>query len=205
MFTWYIRGAPRIYELPLSHAVTSVSAAHPIHSVEGSTTTSEVSSPETQLGIKGYSDARNSVLPERRQVLKVKEIMSAPVKTVAPEDSLEKVSQLFSTKKVRHAPVCDSKGKLCGIASERDLLRKMVSERPDPFVEAVPATVSDFMKHKVLTASPEAEIRFAARIMFNEKIGCLPVVDERGAVVGIVTRSDILRTVMNVVPLELWT
>lgn len=205
MFTWYIRGAPRIYEMPLSHSVTSVSATNPIHGVEGSTTTSEVSGSESHLGIKGYSDAHNSVLPQRRQVLQVKEIMSAPVQLVAPEDSLEKVSRLFSTKKVRHAPVCDDKGKLCGIASERDLLRKMIAERPDPFIEAPPPAVRDFMKHRVLTASPEAEIRFAARIMFNEKIGCLPVVDQNGSVIGIVTRSDILRTVMNVVPLELWT
>jgi acetoin utilization protein AcuB len=205
MFTWYIRGAPRTYEIPLSHSVSSVTATNKIHGIDNPAATPEVVESESHVGIKGYSDAKNSPLAERRQVLRVKEIMSAPVQVVAPDDSMEKVSRLFSTKKVRHAPVCDSKGKLCGIASERDLLRKMVADRPDPFIEVPPPVVGDFMKHKVLTASPEAEIRFAARIMFSEKIGCLPVVDEKGSVVGIVTRSDILKTVMNVVPLELWT
>ncbi len=205
MFTWYIQGAPRTYEVPLSRSVTSVSATSKIHGVESSATTPEVSETESRVAIKGYSDAQHSLQPERRQVLRVKEIMSTPVQIVAPSDSLDVVSRLFSSKKVRHAPVCDGKGKLCGIASERDLLRKMIADRPDPFIEAAPAIVRDFMKHTVLTASPEAEIRFAARVMFNEKIGCLPVVNEKGSVVGIVTRSDILKTVMNVVPLELWT
>jgi CBS domain-containing protein len=41
--------------------------------------------------------------------------------------------------------------------------------------------------------------------MFQEKIGALPILDEAGKLVGIITRSDILKTVMNTVPLELWS
>ena len=60
------------------------------------------------------------------------------------------------------------------------------------------------MTDQVLTAHPDTEIRTIARVMFEERIGAMPIVSEAGTPVGIITRSDILRTVMNKVPFELW-
>ena len=51
---------------------------------------------------------------------------------------------------------------------------------------------------------PETEIRLIADVLIKERIGAMPIVDEKEKLVGIVTRSDILRTVVKA-PLELWT
>jgi len=60
------------------------------------------------------------------------------------------------------------------------------------------------MTDRVLTAHPDTEIRTIARVLFEERIGAMPIVNEAGLPKGILTRSDILRTVMNQVPFELW-
>ena len=57
----------------------------------------------------------------------------------------------------------------------------------------------------VLAAHPDIEIREVARTMFKERIGCMPLLNHDGAVVGIITKSDILRGVMNDAPLDLWS
>jgi acetoin utilization protein AcuB len=56
----------------------------------------------------------------------------------------------------------------------------------------------------VLTAHPDTSIRDIARVFFEERIGAVPIVDRGETLVGIVTRSDILRTILNSAPLELW-
>jgi acetoin utilization protein AcuB len=66
--------------------------------------------------------------------------------------------------------------------------------------------VKDIMQPKVLSAFPETPIREIARIMFEEKVGAVPILDkEKKHLVGIVTRADILRRVMNNPPLDLYT
>ena len=57
----------------------------------------------------------------------------------------------------------------------------------------------------MLSAHPDTEIRLIARTMFEQKIGAMPILSEEDdSMVGILTRSDILRTVVNRAPFELW-
>jgi acetoin utilization protein AcuB len=206
MFVWYVRGTPRTYEGPPASRVTPVSRSAPTGAVTPHDRDDE-SKSSAALGkpLRAYGSLTQGEDLARRQILYVKEIMSTPVKSVGPDDTLESISRIFATKKFRHVPVCDDSGKVIGIASERDLLRKMLAQPADPFSSVSPVTVSAFMKTSVLTASPHAQVRAAARIMYDEKVGALPVLDDQGNLVGIVTRSDILRTLMNTVPLELWS
>jgi len=57
---------------------------------------------------------------------------------------------------------------------------------------------------KVLTATPETQIREIARVLIEQRKGVMPIVDANAHMVGIITRSDILRTIVNQAPLELW-
>jgi acetoin utilization protein AcuB len=59
------------------------------------------------------------------------------------------------------------------------------------------------MTSQVLTAHPDTSIRDIARVFFEERIGAVPIVDRGETLVGIVTRSNILRTILNSAPLEL--
>ena len=56
----------------------------------------------------------------------------------------------------------------------------------------------------VITATPDTRIREIARLLIERRIGAMPIMDKYDNLVGIITRSDVLRAVVNHAPLELW-
>ncbi len=132
--------------------------------------------------------------PRREPALRAQQIMSSPVLTVSSEDTIRDAAKLFREKRFRHLPVVSEEGKLVGIISDRDTLP--VSDRTDP--------IKEHMATAIISARPETEIRKIASVFFHERIGAMPILDENGSVSGILTRSDILRTLVNKAPLELW-
>ena len=110
----------------------------------------------------------------------VETIMTTPVITVFPNDTIPEALDLARAKHIRHLPVVED-GKLWGIVSDRDLRTNDG------------ATVREVMTSMVHMVHPLDPVDEAARLMYEHKIGCLPVV--RGAqLVGIVTETDILRS-----------
>jgi acetoin utilization protein AcuB len=89
--------------------------------------------------------------------------------------------------------------------ADRDLFRHTAPfDKANQIANSELTQVDAFMKNRILTALPSTEIRQIARVMLNEHVGAMPIVTELGELVGIITRTDILRTVTNEVPLELW-
>ena len=103
----------------------------------------------------------------------------------------------------RHVPIVSAEDKLVGIVSDRDFIAPPGAGKPD--IAARGERLEDVMITNVLSARPGASIREIARVMFEERIGAMPIVSEDERLVGILTRSDIVRTVINQAPLELWT
>jgi acetoin utilization protein AcuB len=94
--------------------------------------------------------------------------------------------------------VVNKKGKLVGIVSERDLLYASPSPATSLSVWEIPYLLSkihirEIMTKEVITTTPDAPIEDAARLMADNKIGGLPVVDERNRVVGVITETDIFK------------
>ncbi len=144
----------------------------------------------------------------RQPALHAHQIMSSPVTTLTPETSILEAWRVFRAKRYRHIPVVDGEGRLVGIVADRDLLRyAAVNGRIPPFdehsVEAQTA-IATLMKPRVLTATPDTEIRQIARVLIEQHIGAMPIMDYQGRLRGIVTRSDILRALVTHAPLELW-
>jgi acetoin utilization protein AcuB len=109
---------------------------------------------------------------------------------------------LMKEEHIRRIPVIDKNGKLIGIVSDKDLLR--VSPSPATTLSAyeIPyllskVKVNDVMTRKVITVNEDTPIEDAARIMVDSKIGGLPVINEAGAVVGIITETDIFKTFLE--------
>lgn len=123
----------------------------------------------------------------------VKEMMHSPVAVVAPGTSLEEACALFRAKGFRHLPVVDG-GRLVGILTDRDLRFATSSLDHRPHQGGDP--VSQAMTAPVLTADPLDPVEDAARIMRQNKIGCLPVVDG-GELVGILTGMDLLDALIS--------
>ncbi len=131
--------------------------------------------------------------------LRVRDLMTAEVVVVGPDDSLARVRELMSEKHIRHVPVVDDDGLVTGLVSERDLLRRAAGlEGEVPLSVSDDAAsivkVSEVMNWQVETVEAEEFAAAAAAVMLENKYGCLPVL-EQGSLAGILTEADFVRFV----------
>lgn len=129
----------------------------------------------------------------------VQDHMSSPAITVTAETPFQDALKLMQTRKIRRLPVVDSANRLVGIVSERDLLHASPSPATSLSVWELNyllwrLTVREIMTEKVVAVAPTTPLVEAARLMVEKKIGGLPVVDEQGRIVGVITETDIFKT-----------
>ncbi len=127
--------------------------------------------------------------------------MSAPVVTVDRSDSLAFAEELMSVEQIHHLPVVDG-DVLVGLISHRDLLAASVSTLSHPGEEEDlemkrKIEVGRVMHGIIETIGPETPAQAAAELLLAHEIGCLPVVDERHHLMGIVTRTDFVRLALT--------
>jgi nanoRNase/pAp phosphatase (c-di-AMP/oligoRNAs hydrolase)/CBS domain-containing protein len=128
---------------------------------------------------------------DQQAAVQISDLMSYPVKTVSSETRMKHVFTLLSDNGHMGIPVVDS-SRLVGIISKRDFVKAKRTS-------ALNAPVGAFMTKKVLTIEPGSSPMQAARLMIKHDIGRLPVV-ENGRVIGIVTRSDTMRYLYDLLP-----
>ncbi|MBI4270248.1 MAG: CBS domain-containing protein [Candidatus Rokubacteria bacterium] len=141
--------------------------------------------------------------PTWPEVLPVAQWMTTPAVTVPAAAPVRAAVELMRARRIRHLPVVDDGGRLVGIVTDRDLRQMVfdptVQERLGELGEALKArTVGEVMTWGVLTVRPATGIREAARLMHEQKIGALPVVDD-GRVLGMLTEHDVLRAFEHLV------
>ena len=132
---------------------------------------------------------------------RVRDIMSSPAITVSPDTTLPAANALMKEKEIRHLPVLE-KGRLVGIVSRGDLREASISasinaDQYELHFLLNKLTVGKLMTRKVRTVAPDALVVDAADLMTEHKIAGLPVVDADGAVIGIVTESDLLKMLVR--------
>ncbi|MEU0137158.1 CBS domain-containing protein [Streptomyces sp. NPDC006296] len=132
------------------------------------------------------------------------EVMTHDVVTVGPTASFKEVARLFHDHDISAVPVVDASRRVLGVVSEADLLRSTVglpdlegrgTTRPAPGDREPPEaeTAAELMTAPALTAQPTWNLVETARTMHGKGVKRLPVADETGQLVGIVSRSDLLR------------
>ncbi len=138
------------------------------------------------------------------------DVMSAPVITVGRTASVAEIARLMSERKVSGLPVVDEAGKVVGIVTDGDLLRRaelgtareaeglldiLFLSHPDAkdYVEARGRTAEDVMTRKVYAARPDTPLGRIADLFEAHGIRRVPVIDD-GRMVGIVSRADIVRS-----------
>jgi len=140
--------------------------------------------------------------------MKVKEVMTKYPITIDAEASVGTALDLMRSKAVRHLPVMDDAGTVIGIITDRDLrhaalapaLDEYLSVRAHRRVRDLSATlenlrVKDVMTWAVITTGPEAPLTYAALVMFESRVGSLPVL-EHGRLVGMLTERDVLKALL---------
>jgi CBS domain-containing protein len=141
--------------------------------------------------------------------MRVAELMTTDVLTVAPETPLKAVAALLGSRGISGAPVLDSTGRLLGVVSEADILAKerrpptltqlsRLLGRPERFdPKAAARTAGEAMTAPAVTIGPDRRVDAAAALMLDRSVNRLPVVDREGALVGIVTRADLVRAFVH--------
>jgi acetoin utilization protein AcuB len=124
--------------------------------------------------------------------------MSSPAVTIRPDTPFQDALKLVRDRQFRRLPVVDHKGRLIGIVSERDLLHAAPSSATSLSIWELhyllaKIQVEEIMTKDVITTRPGEPIQDAARLLVTHRIGGLPVVDAHGAVVGVITETDIFR------------
>ncbi|MEM0293349.1 MAG: CBS domain-containing protein [Saccharolobus sp.] len=119
---------------------------------------------------------------------KIKNLISKRLVALKPETSLREASMIFYKESIRGAPVINQEEKILGILTTADIIKA--------FFEAnYNAKVSDYMKTNVITINENDDILDAIRKMIIYNVGRLIVVNNENKAVGIITRTDILRSI----------
>jgi acetoin utilization protein AcuB len=125
----------------------------------------------------------------------VKKRMTHDPVVVSPRHSLADALRLTRERRIRHLPVVED-GVLVGIVSDRDVRTAMPSTLTEPDAERVAfldrTPISAVMRTDVDSIGPLDTVEDAAKLMRRRRIGALPVVDAHGAVLGILSESDVL-------------
>jgi len=132
---------------------------------------------------------------------------------VRAETPLNEAIQILAERRISGLPVVDDAGQLVGIISETDLMWRETGVTPPPYImfldsviylqnpakherelhKALGQTVGEVMSSDPISISPDKPLKEAAQIMHEKEVRRLPVVDDAGQVIGILTRGDIVR------------
>lgn len=156
----------------------------------------------TQEAVRAY----RAMLPqelERGPLLHAGQVMSRPAIAVRDEASAAEAWRTLRDRQIHQAPVLDGAGSLVGIVSERDLLTAIDVDGGE-VIENLRRRVRDLMTTPVVAAAPVTDIRRVAAAMLAGGVDGVPVVGEDGRLLGFVSRSDVLRAVIQDPPLSLW-
>lgn len=139
--------------------------------------------------------------------MKVEDVMTKEVVTVRPDTSLKQVAAVLAERRISGLPVVDEDGEIVGVVSEADILFKergpagrkgVLARLRHPFgtegqLKLEARTAAEAMTAPAKTAVPWRSVATAAAQMLDSGINRLPVVDQDGKLVGIVTRADLVR------------
>ena len=133
--------------------------------------------------------------------MKVKNRMTTDIITLTPDTTVLRAMSIIQQKGIRHLPVVDGK-KVVGMVTNLDIQRVSASDASTLSVYELnylldKIKVSQFMTKKVFTVDPDEPIEAAAKLIYDHKIGSLPVV-KNGELVGLLTSMDILETFIEV-------
>lgn len=144
--------------------------------------------------------------------VKARDIMIRSVTTVGPEDSLEEVVGTMSAAGVSGVPVVDPQGKVVGIISEKDVMRRALGGKEGSIMTLMTGCLRangcmclkvrgmaarEIMTSPVVTVAAEATLAEMADLVGRRQVNRLPVTDAEGRLIGILARYDIVNAMMK--------
>ncbi|UGY26628.1 CBS domain-containing protein [Bradyrhizobium septentrionale] len=149
--------------------------------------------------------------------MQARDVMVSPVVTVASDATVRRVASLLLQHRISAVPVVGKDSELVGIVTESDLMHRTEAgtERPyswwlrllvgdakiaSDYVKSHAVKIADIMTRKVVTATPETPLHEIAMLLEKHGIKRVPIVDETGQLIGIVSRANLLQAVTSAQP-----
>jgi CBS domain-containing protein len=149
--------------------------------------------------------------------MKARDVLVSPVITMDQDASVRDAAALLVAKRISAVPIVDASGKLIGILTEGDLMRRIETETEHSYswwlsfflgdraiaadyVKSHATKVKDVMTREVKTALPDAPLHEIADLFEENQIKRVPIVSEGGDLVGIVSRANILQAIASARP-----
>ena len=149
--------------------------------------------------------------------MKARDVMVSPVITVGDNDTVRDVAKLLIAKRISAVPVVNGAGKLVGIVTEADLMRRVEAGTEHSYswwlsfflgdraiaadyVKSHAVKVTDIMTREVKTAEPETPLHVVADLFEEHHIKSAPIVSKAGDLIGIVSRANIIQAVASARP-----
>lgn len=130
---------------------------------------------------------KEQTIKSRQKSIYAKDLMSTPVFYHHETDIFHDIYKSFEKYHYKHFPILDINNNLVGIVSDRDLLKCTQKD----------SIVKNFMSKEVLTVKSNARIQEIAKVMLSESLSSLPVINDEHLIIGIITKSDILRYIVQ--------
>ena len=130
--------------------------------------------------------------------MNISELMSKDPRTVSPDTPVSEAAQLMKEEDIGMVPViervggAETRGRLVGVITDRDIAIRTVAEG-----RASDSPVRDVMSSGVRTATPDDSVESVMELMGREQVRRVPIVDERGSLVGVVSQADLARKAKN--------
>ena len=129
--------------------------------------------------------------------------MTKDVVTITPERSMMKVSKVMKDKNISRVPVVDEAGKILGIISDRDVKDASPSKATTLDMHELYYLLSEIKTRDIMTKKPvtileDETVEKAAVLMLEGNFGGLPVLNDNGVVVGIITDTDIFKVLVEI-------
>ncbi len=132
---------------------------------------------------------------KKKSVATAREIMNKQLVTLSDELSVEEAWEQIKHHDIKHYPIIGAEGKLLGLLSEGEILRHLQVDKGKKLNEMANA--------ETLCADPETELAEILDVFSNEKIEAVPIVDKKAKVIGILTQSDLIQTMIKITNLKL--
>ena len=156
--------------------------------------------PVSKQGLQAYEALLN--LNPRSHITHVYQLMSHPVMTVFSNAPIETLVDLFNVHNFAQIPVLSPQHKLIGVVEQKAFWKKLYNDQLQGLGRSA---LDSFMQVEVISADPVTEVRRAAQVMMEYRLSGLPISNEHDQLVGILTRSDLVKALSNDPPISLWT
>ena len=120
--------------------------------------------------------------------MKVKDVMESSTCFLYEEDTILHASQLMKEERTRNLPVVDQNKKLVGLITLREII-ETVFHNPDKIL----LSAAMLRQEQVKCVKPDEDLTRAIEVMMTNKFGCLPVIDNKGKLIGIISEANLLK------------